>query len=162
MTEDVTGRATTWAEDWYRPLSGLMQAVLSLFGMLVVLTPLALWVAWNETVYFGALATAGIGAAIFCLFAWLLHKLHELVPEELDAVPLSAARDAMVPAADPSADWEQRQEEDPALRQGRQDYGGEIARNLRLIFFSAGITLLLGCGLLAGAWALIAANYGGI
>lgn|GEM_PF-889372 len=152
-----------WVEVWYRPLNGALQAALSLIGMLVVLTPLALWVAWNETIYFGTLATAVIGAGLFCLFAWLLHHLHLVVPDELEVDPETAHGAYVVHLRSGRlADWEHLQEDDPGVQANRGEYRDTIVRNLRLVFVSAGITMLLGSALLIGAWALIVSRYGGV
>jgi hypothetical protein len=41
----------------------------TLLGMVVAATPLALWVAWTHTVFFGVLLIGAVAAALYCFFA---------------------------------------------------------------------------------------------
>jgi len=41
----------------------------TLLGMVVAATPLALWIAWSHTVFFGVLLIGAAAAALYCFFA---------------------------------------------------------------------------------------------
>ncbi len=42
---------------------------LTLFGLVLVVTPLALWVAWTETIFLVVLVTGATAAALYCVLA---------------------------------------------------------------------------------------------
>ena len=48
---------------------GLTTFGLNLLGAILMITPLALWVAWTETVLFIVLATGVMAGALYCLLA---------------------------------------------------------------------------------------------
>jgi hypothetical protein len=46
---------------------GIRNIVLTVLGFVMVLCPLALWVAWTETIFYGILLTFGITFCAICL-----------------------------------------------------------------------------------------------
>ena len=51
-------------------------AVMSAVGLVIVAMPLAVWVAWTETVFFLVLAAGFVASALFCALAWLAPQSH--------------------------------------------------------------------------------------
>ena len=41
----------------------------TLLGMVVAATPIALWVAWTHTIFFGVILVGAVAAALYCYFA---------------------------------------------------------------------------------------------
>jgi hypothetical protein len=49
-----------------RLIDALITAGLILLGLILMATPLALWVAWSETVFFIVLLNGGVAAVLYC------------------------------------------------------------------------------------------------
>lgn len=54
----------------WTPTERLMQFLMGLCGFIGMLTPLALWVAWSELIYFVVIAVGAAALGSFFLFSW--------------------------------------------------------------------------------------------
>lgn len=147
-------------EEWYGFVNGFIEVVMTVFGLMVVLTPLALWVSWNEVVYYGTLATAVIGAAMFFLFATLLSRLHASRPDIFRSVdPDTGLSYAEAMRTNRLTDWEALQEDDPVSHRQRMAFRDDVTNNLNLVFATASALMVIGFSMLAAAWAFFVATF---
>ena len=59
----------------------LVTPILIVLGMIVMVTPLALWVAWTDTILFGVLLTGISAAFLYCILNYF-EKPDDAVPYE--------------------------------------------------------------------------------
>ena len=52
-----------------KALQSLIAGTMTLLGLILMATPLALWVAWSETILFGVLATGFAAGVLYCVLA---------------------------------------------------------------------------------------------
>lgn len=139
--------------DPHRAMILFVEAGLGVFGMTVVLTPLALWVAWSEEIYYGTLVVCFIGVGLFIGFAQLLRLLqHGEIDEEAAATARVYAEKMREPGG---VDWDAIELDDPAVKQNRREFSNQALQSVKLVFWSASIMLALGGGLLLAAYYLI-------
>ncbi|MDP6564321.1 MAG: hypothetical protein QF578_05795 [Alphaproteobacteria bacterium] len=126
---------------------GLIETGLSVSGMTAVLTPLALWVAWSELVFYATLVIGGAAFLVFWFLAWMLSRL----PHERPAAADPAGSELLHSRG---VDWDALQEDDAATKRQQRSLRNEALRNLRLTLQTATLLILLGLTLLALAWRL--------
>ena len=68
------------------PLS-VVETILSICGIWCLLTPLLLWVAWTQTIFFVLLGGAAIACFVFCFVAIGATDPEEMDQEEIDSGP---------------------------------------------------------------------------
>ena len=51
------------------PIENLLNFAMTVLGLVLVVMPLALWIAWSETVFSLVLAAGFVAAALFCVLA---------------------------------------------------------------------------------------------
>ncbi len=141
-----------------RALILIIETCMSIFGFIVVLTPLALWVSWNELIYFGTLAVCFVGMALVVAFAQLLHRVQQ-VPEGIDLTEAAKSHEEWLMSSR-GVDWAAVERDDPETRRRRKQYGNEAMRELKLVFSAAAILLALGGGMLLLAYYFITAYTG--
>lgn len=139
--------------DPYRAMTLFVEAGLGIFGFTVVLTPLALWVAWNEEMFYGTLVVCFLGVAMFMGFAQLLRWLQHGVVDEAAAAGARVYAEKMRESG--GEDWDAIELDDPAVRQNRKEYSNQALRSVKLVFWAASIMLALGGALLLAAYYLI-------
>jgi hypothetical protein len=141
--------------DHFRATSRFIEVGLGIFGVTVVLTPLALWVAWNEQMYYGILVVCVVAVGLFIGFAKLLSWLPGSVVDEDAAASARVYAERM--RGFTGEDWDSIELDGAEASQGRHEYGNEVLRSIKLVFWAASVLLALGGGLLLGAYYLISA-----
>lgn len=71
--------------------------ILAVLGISVMVTPLALWAAWSQTMFVAVLANGGVSALFYCILA---RRWDEGFPQRRLADPVSGGADDAAPAPD--------------------------------------------------------------
>ena len=99
----------------------LIEAGLTVAGVIAAITPLLLWASWSKFVFYLVLS-AGCGA--FLVFIGLAHVRGVLLGDRLpgnDVLGLKGVRQRM-------ADWDRLQEADPVVQRKQREIKGDAGR----------------------------------
>lgn len=132
---------------------GLIEAGLTMAGIVAAITPLALWAAWSETVFYTVLS---VGCGAFLVFIGLARVRGYLTGEEYaeaDALGLKSLRRRM-------EDWERLQLDDRAVGRRQRSIKGDAAREFSLMLRVAGGLILTAAAMFTALWAILETYYG--
>jgi hypothetical protein len=99
----------------------LIEAGLTVAGIIAAITPLLLWASWSKFVFYLVLS---VGCSAFLVFIGLAHIRGRLMGEDLpgrDILGLKGVRQRM-------ADWDQLQEADPGVQRKQREIKGDARR----------------------------------
>ncbi len=116
----------------------LIEVGLTVAGIVAVITPLALWASWSETVFYTVLL---VGCSAFPIFIGLAKVRGYLTGENMTGtvvLGLEAVRRRQ-------EDWDRLQEDDPEIGRRQRSIKGDARREVGFMFrVSFGLILIVG------------------
>ncbi|MDA1097641.1 MAG: hypothetical protein O2967_01550 [Proteobacteria bacterium] len=132
---------------------GLIEGGLTLSGVTAAVTPLALWVAWSEMVFYLVLS---VGCGAFLIFIGLARLRGLLAPDHAPGakvIDFESLRRRRV-------DWEQLQDEDRGVRRRQRSIKGDAQREFGYMVRITTSLILIAVLLFLAVWAMMEIRYG--
>lgn len=132
---------------------GLIEGGLTLSGVIAAITPLVLWTAWSELIFYWILSV-GCGAFLsFIGLAWLRGLLAPDAEAGGAAFAFESLRQRRI-------NWERLHREDPRVAPRRRPIKGDARREVGYMLRIASALILFAALLFLAVWALMEFRYG--
>lgn len=131
---------------------GLIEGGLALSGITAVLTPLALWTAWSELVFYWMLSVGAIAFLVFMGLARLRGFLTGETERGGNVTGFEGLRQRRM-------DWEQLQQDDPEVRRRQRSIKGDARREFGYMLRVTSSLILFAALAFLAVWALMEFRY---
>ena len=134
----------------------LIEAGLTIAGVVAALTPLILWTAWSIPVFYTVLS---VGGAAFLVFIGLA-KLRGMILQDSESNTPGMREVWVDNLSQRRVDWEHKQKDDQEIRSRQRSIKGDVGREFSFMV-RVSSSLFLGAILLfVAAWTFLDFSYG--